>query len=243
MDQNIPQRWRIVSFICFFIVFFIAIIFIVRGCEVKEYKAEKFHKEKEARRGKIRKAREGREKVAFTQQRFGVVRSCFLEDPSGLRRQFFLEAKSAEISTSYIEKKSTVKEVFFQPKGWLQEELFYEVSSTGEKVVQKNDMWVSASPPHRPISNHLYREVSPMQQLRFFDAVTAEWVLDTNELVAKDAFFSIIKAPGHELPNDLNIGKTLSKGTARAITFAFDKKGRQIVKSEGVKLHLSPGKV
>lgn len=233
-----PRRWRLTTCAFATVLFLILILFVVKHHKVKEYKAGTFYKEKEARRGKIRKAREGNGSLSLTQERFGVTRSCFLEDASGSRRQFFLEASSAQISSSVTEKTSKIKELFYQPKGWLQEELFFEISSTGEKVLRKDDTWVTASIPHKPIPSRLYREVVPMQQVRFFDAKTAEWTLDTNDLVAHTAFFSIIKAPGHELTPPFEGGKTLSKGTAQAITFSFDKKGRQIVKSEGVKLHL-----
>lgn len=233
-----PRRWYLTSVVWTACVFLLLAFFVMKNYRVHEHKAETFYKEKEARRGKIRKAREGKEAYSITQERLGVTRSCYLEDLEGLRREFFLKAKAAHISSSVTEKQSVVKELFFEPKGWLQEELFFEISSTGEKVIRKDETWVTASVPHKAIPSRLYRDVMPMQQIRFFDAVTAEWTHSTNELVAHKALFSIIKAPGHELPSQLDTGKTLSRGTAEAIIFSFDKKGRQIIKSEGVKLHL-----
>ncbi len=233
-----PRRWRLAGFVWGVFVVLALALFAAKNYEVKAYKADTFYKEKEARRGKIRKAREGNGAFTLTQERIGVTRSYFLEDIVGGRRQFFLEADSAQVSSCVRKKNSSVKELFFQPKGWLQEDLFFEIASTGEKVIRKDDVWVTASLPHKPVPSRLYRDVVPMQQIRFFDAMTAEWTLATNELVAHTAFFSIIKAPGHELPLPVTGVKTLSKGTAQAITFSFDKKGRQVVKSEGVKLHL-----
>ena len=213
----------------------------VKICKVKESKAECFTKVKESRRGTLRLAKERKQNIVFTQDRWGVSRHLWIQDPEGPRRQFFLEAASARVSTSLTSKAPTLVESFIKPKGWLQEELFWEVASTGDRVLKKGDTWVREAPPHRPIPEQLYQQVVPMQRVRFFDAATADWNPETNKLVANTAFFKVMKIPGHDMSPKRSEGQVIAEGSAHAMTFLFDKQGRQQVNCQGVKLHLHQG--
>ena len=236
-----PQRWRSQRRLWILLIFLLLVGVIIKTSRVEESKVHHFDKVKESRRGQIRKARESKKKLVFTQERNGVSRHLWIQDPAGARRQFFLKAQSAEVSTSLLAKTTSFKESFVKPTGWLQEDLFWEVSSTGEHVIRQGDRWVKESPPHQAVLERLYRQIVPAQRVRFFDAQTAEWDPNTNELVAHTAFFSVLKVPGHDLPTDPNAGVVIAQGTAHSITFLFDKKGRQQVSCQGVKLHLNQG--
>ena len=236
-----PRRWRIHRNVWSAFIGIVLVLFIVATYHVKESKACCFDKVKAARRGTIRTAKENKQTLTFKQQRTGVNRNVWIQDLDGLRRQFFLEAESAEVTTSVTTNSAPCTEVFSKPKGWLQEELFWEVSTTGEKVIRRGTLWVKDSPPHAAIAERLYQYVVPAQRVRFFDAITAQWDPATNKLVAKTAFFSVLKVPGHDLPSSINVGKVIAQGTADSITFMFDKKGRQQVSCQGAKLHLNRG--
>lgn len=239
LPDDRSRRWHSHLILWKWAILVFCIVFVATTYRVRESKALYFEKAKESRRGTIRKAKENRETLVFTQQREGVVRRVWIQDPDGARRQFFLEATTAEISTSVSGGEHPLTEFFTKPKGCLQEELFWEVSSTGEKVVQDNDHWVRESPPHTVISEKLSRQIVPVQHVRFFDAQTATWDPSTNKLVANTAFFCVSKIPGHDLPDSWEAGQAIAKGTASSITFQFDKKGRQQVNCQGVKLHLN----
>jgi hypothetical protein len=236
-----PKRWHAQRNLWILILFFLAVAVIVKLSHIDESKVRQFTKAKQSRRGEIRTAREKKQKIMFKQEREGVTRHLWIQDPAGARRQFFLEATSAEVETSIIAKTKSLKESFTKPKGWLQEELFWEISSTGERVIKQGDRWVKESSPTQAVAERLYRQIVPAQRARFFDAETAEWNPDTNELVANTAFFSVLKVAGHELPSDPNAGQIIAQGTAHSISFLFDKKGRQQVSCQGVKLHLNQG--
>jgi hypothetical protein len=236
-----PHLWRAQRLIWGFLIALLLGVFIARGYRVRASEASQFDKVKESRRGKIRTARERKKHLMFKQHRTGVTRNLWIQDPTGPRRQFFLEAKSAEVSTSITSKAHSLKEFFFKPQGCLQEELFWEVSSTGERVLPQGDRWVRETAPHTAVPERLYRHIVPAQRVRFFDAATAEWTPETNELIAKNAFFSVLKIQGHDLPASSNTGHVIAKGTAQSITFLFDKNGRQQVSCQGVKLHLNQG--
>ena len=234
-----PHRWRSQRRLWGLLILLLLGVFIAKSYRVKGSKVSKFDKVKESRRGQIRIAREKKQNLIITQERTGVTRHLWIQDAGGPRRQFFLEAISAEIRTGVLAK--SIKESFLKPKGWSQEELFWEVSSTGERVIKQGDKWVKESPPHKPIPERLIPQIVPAQRVRFFDAATAEWDPHSNQLVANTAFFSVLKVQGHELPSDPHAGHIIAQGTARSITFLFDKKGQQQVSCQGVKLHLNQG--
>lgn len=236
-----PHRWRLQRRLWGLLITILIAVVALKVYRVKESKVHHFDKVKESRRGQIRKARENKQKIVFKQERQGVSRHLWIQDPAGPRRQFFLEAKAAEVGTSVLAKNTSLKESFVEPKGWLQEELFWEISSTGERVIQEGDRWIKESPPHQPVPEKVYRQIVPAQRARFFDAATAEWNPQTNELIANTAFFSVVKVSGHDLPSDPNAGHIIAQGTAHSITFLFDKKGRQQVSCQGVSLHLNQG--
>jgi hypothetical protein len=239
--MNEPRRWRVHRNVWVVFIGILLVSFVVATYHVRESKAVRFDKVKASRRGTIRTAKENKQTLTFKQQRTGVSRNVWIQDPNGLRRQFFLEAESAEIITSVTSSSAPCTEFFSKPKGWLQEELFWEVSTTGEKVARRGTTWIKDAPPHTPIPERLHQYIVPVQRARFFDAVTAQWDPATNKLVAQTAFFSVLKAPGHDLPSDMNAGKVIAQGTADSITFMFDKRGRQQVNCQGAKLHLNRG--
>ena len=236
-----PRRWRSQRWIWGLAIALVLITTLAKAYKIQESKALRFDKVKESRRGTIRLAKERKENLLFTQEREGVSRNLWIQDPAGPRRQFFLEAVSALVSTSVTSKTHSLVESFVKPKGWLQEELFWEVSSTGDRVTKQGNKWTKESPPHQTIPERLHQQIVPVQQVRFFDAATAEWNPDTNKLVANTAFFSVLKVQGHELPSDIHEGQVIAQGTAHSMTFLFDKKGRQQVSCQGVKLHLNQG--
>jgi hypothetical protein len=209
--------------------------------KVQESKTEHFARVKESRRGTIRLARERKQTIIFTQDRQGVSRHVWIQEVPEMRRQFFLEAVSARASTSLTSKEPSLVESFVKPKGWLQEELFWEVESTGDRVMKRGDSWVREDPPHRSIPERLHSNIVPMQRVRFFEAATADWNPETNKLVANSAFFRVLKMPGHEVSALHQDGQVIAQGTAQAMTFLFDKQGRQQVNCQGVKLHLQQG--
>ena len=194
-----PRSWHVQRWIWTVTFVGLAALFVIKSYPIQERKASHFSKQKEARRGKIRLAREGKGNFTFTQHRLGVTRKLWIEDDLGLRRQFFLIAPSAQVSAIVSLGKTSFLEEFASPKGWLQEELYWEIPSTGDRVVQRGTRWVKEGTT-QPIPESLYREIIPVQRARFFDAESAEWNPITNQLVAHTAFFSILKVRGHRTP-------------------------------------------
>lgn len=230
-----PRSWQVQRWIWKATFLCLVTIFVIKSYPIQESKANYFSRAKEARRGKIRLAREGKGDFDFTQHRFGVTRLLWIEDEEGLRRQFFLTAPSATVSAIVKPGSTSFLEVFLKPRGWLQEELYWEIPSTGDRVVRRGTRWLKEG-SSQAIPESLYKEVLPVQKARFFNAETAEWNPLTNELVAKTAFFSILKVQGHELPSSTKDGVVLAEGNTQTITFHFDKTGQQHVSCQGVKL-------
>jgi len=216
----------------------VSTLLVITSYRIHQSKVKYYDKAKESRRGSIRKAREGRVNLQLKQERFGVTRSIWMQDNYDLRRQFFLEADSAEGGASLSGKNSSFKETYAKPKGWLQEELFWELR--GEKVLPHGEKWVRES-SGTEIPKKEYPKIIPMQHLRFFDSQTAVWDPDANSLVAHSAYFCVLRIEGHKIPQTLDMTKSIAKGTARSMTFAFDDKGRQQVSCQGVRLQLSKG--
>ena len=236
-----PHRWGFQKKVWGCAIALIFLLVIVKAWKIDETDVRKYEKVKESRRGAIRLAKERKETLSFTQERQGVSRNIWIQDPVGPRRQFFLEAASAQVSTSLTAKDPSMLESFVKPKGWFQEELFWEISSTGEQVIKQGNTWVKESSPHQAVAERLYPQIVPAQRVRFFDAQTAEWNPQINKLVANTAFFIVLKVPGHELPSSLDEGKVIARGNAQSMIFMFDKRGRQQVSCQGVKLHLNQG--
>jgi len=228
--QNQLWKWSIVI---------VTAILFISSYRIHQSKVKYFNKAKESRRGSIRKAKEGKEDLRIKQERFGVTRSIWMQDSFKLRRQFFLEADTAEGGASLSGKNSAFKETYTNPKGWLQEELFWELN--GEKVVPVGESWAKESSRNAIIPDEECKKIVPMQHLRFFDAQTAEWDPEASRLVANSAYFCVLKVEGHDLPQTLDMTKAVVKGTARSMTFALDEKKKQQVSCQGVQLQLSKG--
>ena len=217
------------------------VAYCIHSSKVDDAAVWQYYKVKESRRGKIKKAKEQNEEVKFSQERTGISRNLWIEEADGSRRQFSLKAASAIAKASKSSKKTGLIEVYDKPKGWFQEELYWEIADTGEKVVLQNDLWVRSAPPHQKIPENRYSQITPMQRVRFFDALSGEWNPTTNKMIATSAFFSILKVSGHELPKSETEGEVIAQGTANKIIFAFDKAGRKQVVCQGAKIHLNQG--
>jgi hypothetical protein len=221
--------------------------------QIDESAANQFYKAKESRRGKIRKAEEKKESVEFKQQRSGITRHFWIEEGKELRRQFFLTAISAlaiagknipgENATPPVPEKSkrSFKEVYDKPKGWFQEDLYWVIKDTGDRVSLQEDVWVRQAPPHKKIPESLYDNIIPVQIVRFYDAVSGQWDPITNRLTAQGTFFSIVKILNHDIPKDEQSGELLAKGTANEITFSLDSNDKTQVSCKGVTMHLHQG--
>jgi hypothetical protein len=221
-----------------FLILFVTSFFVIKHLHVNESKIREYEKIRQERRGKIRKARENKEKVTFQQEREGVTRQLFIPDESG-RRQFFLEAHGAHIDLSVQGKKKVITETFFHPKGWLQEKLFWIIPSSKEKVIMKENVWVYESHPENKVPENLIPDIIALQEVRIFDADQAVWNLESNELVSTKSNFFIVQALGHDLFKNLDKGTILSKGFADSMTLSFDKQGHEKLSCQSMKLDFS----
>ncbi len=105
-----PRRWRSQRWIWGLAIALVLITTLAKAYKIQESKALRFDKVKESRRGTIRLAKERKENLLFTQEREGVSRNLWIQDPAGPRRQFFLEAVSALVSTSVTSKTHSLVE-------------------------------------------------------------------------------------------------------------------------------------
>jgi len=237
--STISRAWKVQHRLWTWTLIIITTLLFAATYHVNGSRVRYYDKTKESRRGAIRKAKEGKSNLLVKQERFGVTRSIYIEDNYDLRRQFFLEADKAEGGATVNGKNSDFKERFTKPKGWLQEELFWELN--GSRVIPKGHYWVWEANPTKRVNEKEYGNIVPMQHLRFFDAQTGDWSPDANKLIAHTADFCVLKLEGHALPEHLDQGKILAKGTARSVTFAFDEKGKQQVTCQGVQVRLNQG--
>ncbi len=240
-DENPSPMWKKHCRLLGIVAGLAIVAYCISSYKIDNEDVAQYYKVKESRRGKIRKAKEKKENIECTQERTGITRALWIDEESGPRRQFFLKATSALASASNLSKKTGIKEVYDKPKGWFQEELYWVISDTGEKVSPQNDTWVRNAPPHQKIPERLYNKIVPMQRVRFFDAASGEWDPISNKMIATSAFFSVLKVNGHDLPKTENEGELIARGTANRIIFSFDKAGRKQVACQGVKLHLNQG--
>ncbi len=233
-----PPSWRFHRWLWGIAIATVCIMTFAKTIKIEKSKISHFIKAKESRRGALRLAKERKQNVDFTQDRSGVSRHLWIQDPGLPRRQFFLEAVSATLTTSLTSKEISLIESFVKPKGWFQEELFWEISSTGERVIKKGDKWVHKTPPCRSIAEKFIQNIVPMQLVWFFEAATADWNQNTNKLVANTALFTLLKMPGHEAPINNHDGKIITQGTSRAMIFEIGKPGQQ-VRCQGTKLQIN----
>ena len=245
MDANPPSGIRYMKrqqLLWSALVLLPVVLFFVSLRHISNSKSLLFDKVKQSRRGAIRKARERKQPITFQQERKGVSRSIWIPEENGTRRQFFLLADRAIVDTTIGPKTALIKETFASPCGWLQEELFWEVSTTGEQVLLKGGHWVRASNESQQVPRKNVELIRPMQKVRFFSAETAEWDPQKNVLTAHAATFKIVRAEGHEVSQDFaekHDKEAVVRGTARALVFAFDKKGGQQVNCQGVKIRMN----
>jgi hypothetical protein len=240
-DKSFSPLWKKHCQLSCIIGTILLILYSITLFKIDDDAVAQYYKAKESRRSKIKKAKDQKEAVRFTQERTGISRNLWIEEEEGPRRQFFLKAVSAMAHASKDSKKTGLKELYDKPKGWFQEELYWEISDTGEKVMPQDGIWIRQTPPHQKIPENLVQKIVPVQRVRFFDAASGEWDPVRNTMTASGAFFSILKVMGHELPKNEHEGEIIARGTAAKIIFSFDKNGRKQVACRNVKLHLNQG--
>ncbi len=223
---------------------------------VKESEAKKYYKAKESRRGSLRKAKEQKKAIQLHQEREGVTRQLFLENdaPSSNmpRREFFLEADSADIKLELQSKDYVTIECFERPRGWFQEEIYWILESTLERVIPlrinkgvSSDtlgdqvIWVYEADQSKKVEEEKTVEISPRQRVRYFDAGRAEWNFMTNVLTAYMVSFCIVDVPGHTPTRLIDPQSILMEAEAETSTFNFQAPSDQeVVVSTGMKLKL-----
>lgn len=100
------------------------------------------------------------------------------------------------------EKTSNVLERFTNVKGWIQEDLFWELPVSKERISRINDQWVYDRADHPIVEPELWSLITPVQHARFFDAATAEWAPESNLFTAYDAAFALSRhRPTHYHPH------------------------------------------
>lgn len=240
-DASLPKLWNFYKTLSVFLISGGIILCFIRLHKFDSDAVKTYHKVKESRRGTIRKAKEKKENVPFSQEREGITRNIWIEDESGLRRQFFLSAVSAVAKTDDITKKSSVKEQYDKPKGFYQEEFFWENTDTGEKILFRDGNYVKATPPYRKVKERFLSKIVPMQRVRFFDATSGEWDPVENIFTAYGAFFHIVKIHGHEVPQSDQEGEVIAKGSSASISFSTENGTMKQIHSQGMKLHFIQG--
>ncbi len=230
---------------------FLAIVFVsligfslTELLTVKESKTKEYYKARASRRGDIRKAKDSKKTISLHQERMGVVRQLWLDnEATGSSREFYMEASHADVIADIKPKAMTALETFQSPKGWFQEELYWEIPETKEKVFPEYnetgefERWVYEGTEKRAVEIGLYDEISPKQRIRYFDAAKAEWNLVTNQMVAYIVSFCIVEMPGHTPTRIIDPSYVVVEGSAESMTFFFSKGDAQKgVETTGMKL-------
>ena len=226
-----------IAILCFFVLGVILLFGIgVQTFRVRDEDSKYYQKEKIARRGDLRKAKEDNKSVSFSQQRYGVLRSLWFDEKDGIRRQFHLQATMAFFDLILTPQGKYPRETFLRPHGWLQEKIGWEAGSSGEEVEQHGGLWRSVK-TRKALANRDSSAVVPFQTFRYYDATKAIWDIQKNEVTLFQVHFTDYKKHDHETVFDLANAKVLLKGYADEMTFHFKENGKEEVKSKGLKIH------
>lgn len=207
-------------------------------------KTKTYHNARESRRGDIRKAKEDKTTIFLEQERLQVVRQVWIDEPDlGVQREFYMESVKADLVASIGGKEQSVIEEFQAPQGFLQEEVYWILKTTGEKVFPKRDQngeicdWVYSLDSMKSVEEADRDAIMPFQRVRYFDAARAEWNLIENKLMAYMVTFCVITIPGHT-PTRYIDPKTIEiEGSAQTMQFYFSKNVHEKgIESTGVKL-------
>lgn len=235
----------------------LSVFAIVRFIRVKESETKKYYKAIESRRGSLRKAKERKKAIQFHQERHGATRRLFLENNAPIinksRREFFLEAETADINLKLQADEYITIECFEKPRGWFQEELYWVLESTLERVIpiakkvgrltsssdENQNLWVYESDMTKRVDDDKISEITPRQRIRYFDAIRAEWNFVTNVLTAHMISYCVVDIPGHVPTKVIEPNSILFEAEAETSVFKFQAASEgDIVVSTGVKLKL-----
>lgn len=215
---------------------------VLRTCHVSEGDLEFYYKEKSARRGAIRTAKEEKKSVSFSQERTGVVRTLWFDANNGLRRQFHLQASTAQFDFSLAHGEHHPQETFLRPHGWYQEKIGWEVRSDAREVEQQNGVWKECK-SKQFLTEKRMDDVGPFQVIRYYDAIKAIWDIDKNALTFYKVNFTDYKKNDHTASFEVDEASEILKGYADEMTLYFSDDGKEEVTSSGMKLHLLTPKV
>ncbi|MGR3951557.1 MAG: hypothetical protein QRY74_01360 [Chlamydia sp.] len=215
---------------------------------VQESKAQEYYKACASRRGKLRDAKKEKKTITFHQERIGVVRQLWIEEASSpirLQREFYIEADQAELNAMIKSKENSIVETFQFPKGWLQEELYWEIVSTKERVIpnvnEKGQIvgWAYIDGAKNSVDPTYQDEIVPRQRTRYFDAAKADWDVETHEMTAYVVRFCIAELYGHEPKREIDRSEIILDGLAETMRLSFSGDSREkMVETTGSQLHL-----
>ena len=206
---------------------------------VHEKDLDYYTKAKSSRRGEVRKAKESKKSMTFSQQRQGVQRTLWFDETNGIRRQFHLEANEAVVDLVMAPSGLEPQETFFSPHGWLQQKVGWQMPD-GEEIEKEGDSFCY-SKTKRPLSEAMIETKVPFQVVRYYDAAKAIWDINHDTLTLYKVIFTDFRKMDHSGTFDTAEGQQILKGFADEMTFHFKASGKEEVTSTGLKLKLVQG--
>ena len=208
----------------------------VQTFRVRQQDFDYYYKEKFARRGEIRKAKEKKKTLSFSQQRSRVLRSLWFDEKEGERRQFHLQASLALFDLRLTPNGPFPQETFLRPHGWLQEKIGWELIPSEEEVEQKNGIWKRVKTKRR-LAEKEQENIRPFQLFRYYDATKAVWDIQKNIVTLFQVHFTDFKKQDHGSVFDFLQARVLMKGYAEEMTFHFKESEKEEISSKGFKIH------
>lgn len=222
----------------FCLLFFLLLVGVIpKSFRINRKDLRSYYKEKTARRGFLRQARENKKSLSFSQQRFQVLRSLWFDEKDGLRRQFHLQASMALVDLTITPKEVLPKETFLRPHGWLQEKIGWMYLPTKEEAEPHAGKWRRVK-TKLLFSEKQAADITPFQTIRYYDAAKAIWDIQANTVTLFQVHFIDYQKNDHTTVFDVATAQVLLKGYAEEMSFTFKEGGKESISSKGLKMQV-----
>lgn len=222
-----------------FLACVLVVLIVIKLSGVQEKDLDYYTKAKTSRRGEVRKAKENKKSMTFSQQRQGVYRSLWFDEVNGIRREFHLEANEAVVDLVMAPSDLQPQETFFRPHGWLQQKVGWQTAE-GEEIEKEGDSFRYIK-SKRPLSETMSEARVPFQVVRYYDAAKAIWDINNDLLTLYKINFTDYRKQDHSGSFDISEAKEILQGYADEMRFHFKASGKEEITSTGLKLKLVQG--
>lgn len=155
------------------------------------------------------------------QQRSGVSKEIFYEDPNGAKLRMRIQSDNSDIIFNRQEGATEIFEKLHHVVCCMQEEIFYKTTDGKEVEKGADGRFALRGGPSDRQEMFDEKDILPQQLVRYIEADEALYNFHTQTLIASHPQVARYLLPGHNLPENFEIEAPMMEGVAAKVTVSI----------------------